>query len=103
MITTILTYVLTTLVGMLIGFLAKSLTKKSRKEKAQYKALVALLRHEIVNVYVQHKELKTIPFFLKESVLIIYEVYSKYMLIPFPFFCAHGQMHSTNHLRLNYQ
>ena len=75
MIGTVITYVLTTLIGMLMGFLVKSLTKKSKKEKAQHKALVALLRHEIVNVYVQHKESKTIPFFLKESVLIIYEVY----------------------------
>ena len=75
MLTTILTYILTTLTGMLIGFLAKSFTKKSKKEKAEHKALVALLRHEIVNVYVQHNESKTIPFFLKESVLIIYEVY----------------------------
>ena len=75
MLTTILTYVLTTLVGMLIGFLAKSLTKKSKKEKAEHKALVALLRHEIVNVYVAYKDIKEIPFFLKESTLIIYEVY----------------------------
>lgn len=75
MLTTVITYVLTTLLGMFIGFLAKSFTKKSKQEKAERKALVALLRHEIVNVYVQHKETKTIPFFLKESVLIIYEVY----------------------------
>lgn len=76
MLTTIITYILTTLTGILIGFLVKSLTKKSKKEKAEHKALVALLRHEIVNVYVQHKESKTIPFFLKESALIIYEVYT---------------------------
>ena len=72
---TIITYILTTLIGMVIGFLAKSLSKKSKKEKAEHKALVALLRHEIVNVYVAHKESKTLPYYLKESVLIIYEVY----------------------------
>ena len=76
MINTVITYILTTIVGMLIGFLAKSLTKKSKKEKAERKALVALLRHEIVNVYVQHKDSKELPYFLKESVLIIYEVYN---------------------------
>ena len=75
MLTTIITYILTTLTGMLIGFLVKSLKKKSKKETAEHEAVVALLRHEIVNVYVAHKDTKTLPYFLKESVLIIYEVY----------------------------
>lgn len=75
MLTTIITYILTTLIGMLLGFLVKSLTKKSKKEKAKDEALLALLRHEIVNVYVAHKDTKALPYFLKESVLIIYEVY----------------------------
>ena len=75
MIITIITSVITTLLGTLIGYLLKSLAKKSKKEKAEHEAVVALLRHAIVKVYDEHKDTKTISFILKESTLIIYEVY----------------------------
>lgn len=75
MITTLITYTITTILGVVLGYIFKSLSRKTKKEQAESKALVALLRHEIVNVYVSKKEDKEIPFFLKESVLIIYEVY----------------------------
>lgn len=75
MINTIITYILTTLIGMVIGFLAKSLSKKSKKEKTEHEAVVALLRHEIVKAYEEHKDSKTIPIILKESVMIIYKIY----------------------------
>lgn len=75
MLITIITYILTTLIGMLLGFIIKSLKKKSKKETAEYDAVVALLRHEIVKAYEEHKATKTIPILLKESVMIIYEIY----------------------------
>ena len=75
MLTTIITYILTTLTGMLIGFLVKSVKKKSKKEEAEHDAVVALLRHEIVKAYEEHKATKTIPIILKESVMIIYKIY----------------------------
>ena len=75
MLTTIITYILTTLTGMLIGFLVKSVKKKSKKDNAIDDAVVALLRHDIVKVYEEHKSTKTIPFLLKESIMIIYDVY----------------------------
>ena len=75
MLTTIITYVLTTLTGTIIGFLVKSLTKKTKKEKAEHDAVVALLRHEIVKAFEEHKATKTIPILLKESIMIIYAIY----------------------------
>ena len=75
MLTTIITYILTTLTGTLIGFLIKSLTKKTKKEKAEHDAVVALLRHEIVKAFEEHKSTKTIPILLKESIMIIYAIY----------------------------
>lgn len=79
MITVVLTCVVTTSVGAVIGALIQKLLSKTNKaifnEKTERKAIIALLRHEIVNVYVAHKDKKEIPFFLKESTLIIYEVY----------------------------
>ena len=79
MILTIVTCAITTVVGALVGaFIQKMLSKTNKaiqNEKAERKAILALLRHEIVNVYVAYKDIKEIPFFLKESTLIIYEVY----------------------------
>lgn len=79
MLTTIIACIVTTTIGTVVGALIQKAISKTNKviidEKTERKALVALLRHEIVNVYVAYKETKEIPFFLKESVLIIYEVY----------------------------
>ena len=75
MIITIITSVITTLLGTLIGYLLKSLAKKTKKEKAEHDAVVALLRHEIVKAYEEHKATKTIPILLKESIMIIYAIY----------------------------
>ena len=75
MITTIITSIITTLLGALIGYLLKSLSKKSKKEKAEHEAVVALLRHEIVKAFEEHKATKTIPILLKESIMIIYAIY----------------------------
>jgi len=79
MLTVIITCVITTSVGAIVGALIQKLLNRTNKailnEKTERKAIVALLRHEIVNVYVAHKDKKEIPFFLKESTLIIYEVY----------------------------
>lgn len=79
MLATIVACIVTTIVGTLIGALVQKAMSKTSKvildEKTERKALVALLRHEIVNTYVEYKNNKEIPFFLKESVLIIYEVY----------------------------
>ena len=75
MLNTIIAYILTTLTGALIGFLIKSLTKKTKKEKAEHDAVVALLRHEIVKAFEEHKATKTIPILLKESIMIIYAIY----------------------------
>lgn len=79
MLTTIIACIVTTILGTVVGALIQKAMSKTSKiiidEKTERKALVALLRHEIVNVYVAYKEIKEIPFFLKESVLIIYEVY----------------------------
>lgn len=75
MLTTVITSVITTLLGALIGYLLKSLSKKTKKEKAEHEAVVALLRHEIVKAYEEHKATKTIPIILKESVMIIYKIY----------------------------
>lgn len=75
MLTTVITSVITTLLGTLIGYLLKSLSKKTKKEKAEHDAVVALLRHEIVKAFEEHKATKTIPILLKESIMIIYAIY----------------------------
>lgn len=74
-ITTIVTCVITTLLGMLIGYLVSKTKKTVKDQKVERKALEAILRHEIVTVYYQFKEVKNIPYYLKESILIIFEVY----------------------------
>ena len=79
MILTIVMCAITTAVGAIVGALIQKAINRTNKailnEKTERKAIVALLRHEIVNVYVAYKDIKEIPFFLKESCLIIYEVY----------------------------
>lgn len=71
MILSITNVLVTTLIGILIGFIIKQI--------AEYKniksAIRGLLRSEMVKIYYQYKDIKTIPYYVKEAWNMNYDIY----------------------------
>ena len=74
---TILMYCITTILGVLIGFMINLIKSYIGKEKAEKKALKCLLRSNIVTQYYVYREIGSIPFYVKESILEEFEAYKE--------------------------
>lgn len=71
----ILKYIITTILGILIGFLAKVIKDYIAGEKIEREALKCLLRSNIVTQYYIYREIGSIPFYVKESIIQEHEAY----------------------------
>ena len=73
----ILMYCITTIIGILIGVLFNVVKSYIGKEKAEKRALKCLLRSNIVTQYYVYREIGSIPFYVKESILEEFEAYKE--------------------------
>ena len=71
----IITYCITTFLGILIGVLFNLIKSYISGEKAERVALKCLLRSNIVTQYYIYREMGSIPYYVKESILQEYEAY----------------------------
>ena len=72
----ILKYIITSVLGILIGFFAKVIKDYVKGEKLEKNALKCLLRSNIVTQYYIYRELGSIPFYVKESIIQEFEAYT---------------------------
>ena len=73
---TYVSYIITTILGAVLGALIAFCTKYFRNAKAERQAVLALLRDAIVNTYYTYVDEKEIPYFKKESIVMVYEIYA---------------------------
>ena len=73
----ILMYCITTILGVLLGVLFNLIKHYVKGEKAERKALKCLLRSNIVTQYYVYREMGSIPFYVKESIIQEYEAYQE--------------------------
>ena len=73
MIQSILIFIITSILGTLGSFVSKLV----KDMKVQKEAIRGLLRSEMVRIYYEYKDIKKMPFFVREAWYMDYEAYKK--------------------------
>ena len=71
----ILKYIVTSILSLIIGFMVKVIKDYIAGEKIEREALKCLLRSNIVTQYYIYREIGSIPFYVKESIIQEHEAY----------------------------
>lgn len=71
----ILKYIITSILSLIIGFMVKVIKDYVSGEKIEREALKCLLRSNIVTQFYIYREIGSIPFYVKESIIQEHEAY----------------------------